>query len=280
ADTASATINFSVNKKHEGGTAKFEVTATNTTTKQTSDPVEFTVTVSAWDSAALPEDSTALPEDTTATPEDTTALPEEDVESLLPKDRMLGEGDVKLGNERTADTITDEELRQIEAILGEGYEIAAILPEVTVTADGQYDLIIDLNDKASGDVASEDEAEAAKKLAGKELVWFAFPRDVEPSEDDEIVDFYDMEGHDTKVIPESNVFVVSPWFDKEVVYAPVIAVKSDNGVTEQELAGVDSADKVVEIKTTDPKVEIITEDSEDENVEELEEETEVELELE
>ncbi|MBR0075770.1 MAG: hypothetical protein IJP96_08465, partial [Synergistaceae bacterium] len=131
ADTASATINFSVNKKHEGGSATFEVTATNTTTKQTSDPVEFTVTVSAWDSTALPEDSTALPEDTTATPEDTTALPEEDVESLLPKDRMLGEGDVTLGKERTADTITDEELRQIEAILGEGYEIAAILPEVT-----------------------------------------------------------------------------------------------------------------------------------------------------
>ncbi|MBR0234029.1 MAG: hypothetical protein IJQ47_08275, partial [Synergistaceae bacterium] len=208
------------------------------------------------------------------------ALPDEDVESLLPKDRMLGEGDVKLGNERTADTITDEELRQIEAILGEGYEIAAILPEVTVTADGQYDLIIDLNDKASGDVVSEEEAEAEKKLAGKELVWFAFPRDVEPSEDDEIVDFYDMEGHDTKVVPESNEFVASPWFEEGIVYAPVIAVKSDNGVTEQELAGVDSADKVVEIKTSDPKVEIITEDSEDENVEESEEETEVELELE
>ncbi|MBQ3645400.1 MAG: hypothetical protein II960_02250 [Synergistaceae bacterium] len=257
------------------------VTVTNSQSKEESDEVEITVSANAaTDDTALPEDSTALPEDTTATPEDTTALPDEDVESLLPKDRMLGEGDVKLGNERTADTITDEELRQIEAILGEGYEIAAILPEVTVTADGQYDLIIDLNDKASGDVATEEEAEAEKKLAGKELVWFAFPRDVEPSEDDEIVDFYDMEGHDTKVVPESNEFVASPWFEEGIVYAPVIAVKSDNGVTEQELAGVDSADKVVEIKTTDPKVEIITEDSEDENVEESEEETEVELELE
>lgn len=257
------------------------VTVTNSQSKEESDEVEIAVSASAaTDDTALPEDSTALPEDTTATPEDTTALPEEDVESLLPKDRMLGEGDVTLGKERTADTITDEELRQIEAILGEGYEIAAILPEVTVTQDGQYDLIIDLNDKASGDVVSEDEAETEKKLAGKELVWFAFPRDVEPSEDDEIVDFYDMEGHDTKVVPESNEFVVSPWFEKEIVYAPVIAVKSDNGVTEQELAGVDSADKVVEIKTTDPKVEIITEDSEDENVEESKEETEVELELE
>ncbi len=93
-----------------------------------------------------------------------------------------------------------------------GYVIAAILPEITVTADGQYDIDnIELNENAP---------------EGAELVWFAFPS--EATTDDDIVDFYDEAGAEIKGVPASRKIVASPWLNEGVTYTPVIAVKAKN----------------------------------------------------
>ncbi|MBQ9419910.1 MAG: hypothetical protein IJU31_05975, partial [Synergistaceae bacterium] len=91
-----------------------------------------------------------------------------------------------------------------------GYVIAAVLPEIEVTADGQYDFEVDIDEEVA---------------TGAELVWFAFS--TKPTTDDEIVDFYDEKGEETKVVPEGHVVIVAPWLNAGTKYAPVIAVKAD-----------------------------------------------------
>ena len=58
-----------------------------------------------------------------------------------------------------------------------------------------------------------------------ELFWFAFPKGVEDSEDDKIIEFYDMEGNEIKTVPENHEIIFSAWFEEGVIYEPVIAVK-------------------------------------------------------
>ena len=62
---------------------------------------------------------------------------------------------------------------------------------------------------------------------GAELFWFAFPKNAEPTEDDEIAEFYDDSGADTKTVPENHKVTVSAWLTEGVTYAPVIAVKAE-----------------------------------------------------
>ena len=113
-----------------------------------------------------------------------------------------------------------------------GYIIAAILPEITVDVAGQYELEAELAEEAP---------------AGAELVWFAFPRDAEPSEDDKIADFYDEAGADTTVVPESHKVIVEPWFNPGVTYAPVIAVKAPEATNAKgTLEGVEEGQTVTE----------------------------------
>ena len=90
------------------------------------------------------------------------------------------------------------------------YVIAAVLPELEVKEDGQYDIdvLIDENIRA-----------------GAKLYWFAFPKDKESSDDDEIAEFYDESGKEIESVPESRNITVSAWFNEGVIYEPVIAVK-------------------------------------------------------
>ena len=188
--------------------------------------------------------------------EETVATPEEETEATEEKDeRLLGEGDVKIGHERTADSMRDSER---QALSKAGYAVAAILPEISVTADGQYDLVVSIDEEVA---------------AGRELVWFAFPRDVEASEDDEIVDFYDMSGKDTDVVPEDHSLIVSPWFEAEITYAPVIAVKAEAGDKATDEKGLKDATEAEDKEVA--KVEVL--ESGDEEPEEEFEEVEMDL---
>jgi len=58
---------------------------------------------------------------------------------------------------------------------------------------------------------------------GLELVYIA--NSDEPSEDDEIAEFYDDEGNEISKVPESRKITVSIWLNPERVYNPAIGIK-------------------------------------------------------
>ncbi|MBQ7067934.1 MAG: hypothetical protein IJM82_02075, partial [Synergistaceae bacterium] len=129
------------------------------------------------------------------------------------------EGEMTLGEERKIESLGADKLSRLE---NEGYRIAAILPEISVTKSDMYDLEIDLDQ-----LESED-------LSEFELFWFAFPKDVEHSEDDEICEFYDVEGNEIKTVPENHEISISAWFEEGIIYEPVIAVKKQEAESETE----------------------------------------------
>ena len=90
--------------------------------------------------------------------------------------------------------------------------IAAVLPELEVKESGQYDIdvLIDENIRA-----------------GAKLYWFAFPKDKESSDDDEIAEFYDESGAEIDCVPESHKFTAGVWLNEGITYEPIIAVKSE-----------------------------------------------------
>ncbi len=192
------------------------ITATNQRTgEQGTKTVKFTI---------VPVAKTALPEGSAIAANERTTVALPDVASR----KSTGEGEVKLGQTRTVAGLSAGDRTIVNE---EGYIIAAVLPEVTVTEDGQYDLNVEL---------AETVAE------GAELKYFAFPRNAEASEDDEICDFYDDEGKDVEAVPESHKITIAPWFNADVTYAPVIAVKADTD--EEGAKTVEEIEEVVEAK--------------------------------
>ncbi len=55
------------------------------------------------------------------------------------------------------------------------------------------------------------------------LYYFAFSS--EPSENDEIIEFYDKTGAEIESVPEERVIKISAWFSAGAIYKPVIAIK-------------------------------------------------------
>lgn len=217
-DVNGATITVKANKRvADGTTATFSITATDSTTKKTSDPVEVTVNISN------PTDTEAAPLEAN----DVAATPEAKTEAEKSDEKILGEGEVHMGAERTADKLTTQQRKFFE---DEGYVIAAVLPEIEVTAAGQYDFEVDLDKEVE---------------TGAELVWFAFAS--KPTTDDEIVDFADEKGKETKVVPESHVVTVAPWLNAETKYAPVIAVKA--AAKDADATTVEGVKEAAEAKT-------------------------------
>ncbi|MBR0150283.1 MAG: hypothetical protein IJP89_02845, partial [Synergistaceae bacterium] len=215
----------------------FSVTATNTITKEVGD-CAIEVVVTPYDGArtALPAEKDALPEEKS----DEAETPAEEAES---EEEETAEGTVSYGAPRTAESLTAEETT---AITEAGYIVAAILPEITADADGQYDL--------------EAATLAENVPAGEALVWFAFPRNAEKSDDDNIAEFYDEAGAEITAVPETKTVIASPWLRKDVTYAPVIAVKAP--VTSETK---DSLDEATEGDTvTEQAIEEATETSADE----------------
>ena len=102
----------------------------------------------------------------------------------------------------------------IKNFADKGYTIIAALPEIQVNSSGQYDIesIIELDESIE---------------SGKKLYWFAMPQGVEPSEDDEIVEFYDEDGQEILQVPESHKIKISAWFTEGIIYKPVICVVSE-----------------------------------------------------
>ncbi len=146
-------------------------------------------------------DTGALPEDeyTADTEDDTPKLHEETAESKSEA--------VIFGEARDSGSLTQSERDVLER---EGYVVAAVLPEVSVTKSGIYDLETEIY---------EDIPEGAVML------WLAFPEDSEGSEDDEIAEFCDEDGQEITGVPESHKVKVSVWLREGVTYRPIIAVK-------------------------------------------------------
>ena len=116
-------------------------------------------------------------------------------------------GKLIIGSKRDISSININALN-----LPENYKIAAVLPEVKTLESGQYDFDVELYDEIE---------------SGAELIWLAFPKDSEPSDDDEISEFYDGEtGEEITTVPASHLITVSVWLNEGITYAPIIAVKA------------------------------------------------------
>ena len=89
-----------------------------------------------------------------------------------------------------------------------GYVIVAELGTISADKSGIYEFDVVLSDEAP---------------EGAELLYLANAD--EPSDDDEIAEFYDDTGTETSVVPESRNITVSIWLNKGTIYSPVIAVK-------------------------------------------------------
>ncbi len=89
-----------------------------------------------------------------------------------------------------------------------GYVVVAMLPEISVNVSGMYEF---------GVALSEDVPE------GAELVYLA--NSDEPSDDDEISEFYDYEGEPITAVPEDRRITLSVWLNSNTIYNPAIAIK-------------------------------------------------------
>ena len=88
------------------------------------------------------------------------------------------------------------------------YVTAAVLPAVTVSADGKYDFPVSID---------------AGIPAGSYIVWHSFPYGIES--DGEIYEFKDSDGKETITVPENHSVVVSAWLEGGVRYEPVITAR-------------------------------------------------------
>ena len=198
----------------EAGTFSYSLTAYNVLDEDTK---EFTFTVNDPNQKSVPEtkkDNSALPETVTeSVPENKSEKsqaektesesPESESQPEESKEESKPEPAITFGESRTADPHEAE-------LSGNGYIIAAILPELSVNVSGMYDI---------GAVLSENAPEGAK------LVWLAYPDEAGKSEDDEIAEFYDEAGAEILTVPSSRKITVSVWLNEGVKYHPVIAVK-------------------------------------------------------
>ena len=105
--------------------------------------------------------------------------------------------------ENVTETVWDEAYGS-----SEGYVIVAELGTISADEAGMYEF---------GFVIGDDVPE------GLELLYIA--NSDNPSEDDEIAEFYDDTGTEISVVPESRNITVSVWLNEGVTYSPEIAVK-------------------------------------------------------
>ncbi|MBQ9420044.1 MAG: putative Ig domain-containing protein [Synergistaceae bacterium] len=133
-------------------------------------------------------------------PDETAAQP---TVKAAPKDS--GEAVLNLGAERGVSSI-----KAVDANSLKEYTIAAVLPEITVTESGLYDLEVDLDEGIE---------------PGRKLLWFAFAQNREKTDDDEIAEFYDSDGEEITETPEEPKILISVWLNSGDIYEPVIAVE-------------------------------------------------------
>ena len=181
----------------EAGNKKFTVTVTNPVKSCTK---RFKLKIKASDN----------PDDTIVEPE-----PDPEPEPVISQDvspdetTSKAEKIISFGDERTVKSLSPRHLEKLA-----GFEIAAVLPEISVNASGLYDIEVDIDEKIA---------------TGAELIYLAFPKNSEPSEDDEIVEFYDVDGAEIldKKVPENHKIILAAWFNEGIIYEPVLAVKKN-----------------------------------------------------
>ena len=88
------------------------------------------------------------------------------------------------------------------------FMVAAKLPIVSTDKEGLYDFNVELN---------KDVPE------GAELIYMA--NSSQPSDDDEIVEFYDEDGAEISTVPASRKIIIAIWLTPERVYSPIILIK-------------------------------------------------------
>ena len=200
---SSATLTITVPKGFATTDTSVKISVTNNNTKKTGTKT-LPFRVLAFDAPEDEPDDPDEPDEAELTAQELYA---EDTQEEQDDEALTSDGTLTLGTTRTAEGLSASEL---EFIHGNGYTVAAVLPELSADVSGQYDIDVELDESAP---------------TGAKLYWFAFPRNAEPSEDDEIIDFCDSNGEDTETVPENHIVVASPWLRENVIYAPVIMVK-------------------------------------------------------
>lgn len=94
------------------------------------------------------------------------------------------------------------------AFMNEQYIVVAELQEISVDVSGMYDFSATLSSDAE---------------AGAKLLWLA--NSSEPSDDDDIAEFYDTDGEEIDSVPEDRKISVSVWLNEGVTYKPAIAAE-------------------------------------------------------
>ena len=141
-----------------------------------------------------------------ATPEEAlTEAVEETAEEKAETDEEVAAGEGTI-NFRARGALTAE---QASAIAAKGYKVVAILDEVTVTVEGEYDISVTLDENTT---------------AGAKLGYLAFPVERTAEEEEENPIFTDSTGAETTTAPEDLKITVAPWFNTGVTYQPVIVV--------------------------------------------------------
>jgi len=80
----------------------------------------------------------------------------------------------------------------------------------SVKLPGMYDFETELSDDVQ---------------TGEEMIYIA--NSSEPSDDDEIAEFYDDTGMEVTKVPQSKKIILSVWLREGIIYAPVVVVKED-----------------------------------------------------
>ncbi|MBQ7196252.1 MAG: putative Ig domain-containing protein [Synergistaceae bacterium] len=181
-----------------GKKVNISVTATNADGKATK---KITLQIQA---ATTEENNSAVESlgDSTSASEDDIAVNENEVSD---DNTTIDSQVVRLGGERSIKSLGSYELDTLK-----DYTIAAVLPEISVSESGMYDF----------EVEFDDEIEAEQKL-----FWFAFPKNRNENDDDEIAEFFDMTGAEITKTNGENEILISVWLNEGDLYAPVIAVK-------------------------------------------------------
>ena len=124
------------------------------------------------------------------------------------KEEAATHGGLKVIRERDAGEISP---RTLGLLRKDGYEIAAVLPVMSVDVSGTYDLNVELDEGVR---------------TGAEMMWLAFP-DSGDGNDEKFAEFWDETGAEISGVPENRRITVSVWLNAGKVYAPVIAVKRE-----------------------------------------------------
>lgn len=95
------------------------------------------------------------------------------------------------------------------------YVTAAVMPPVTVSADGRYDFPVSID---------------VSVPAGSYIVWHSFPYGIEA--DGESYTFTDSEGRETITVPSNHSVKVSAWLEGGVRYEPVITARVKESLPE------------------------------------------------